>query len=98
MTYTDENMELRAIISDLNQQAIGYVERIAALEADNSQLRAISITFGRNEQLESDNVKLKAVAEAASVFTFDRNAHFDDALAAMDKALRAAGYLKGEGE
>jgi hypothetical protein len=32
--YTDENMELRAIISDLNQQAIGYVDRIAALEKD----------------------------------------------------------------
>lgn len=32
MIYTDENMELRAIISDLNQQAIGYVGRIALLE------------------------------------------------------------------
>lgn len=36
MIYTDENMELRGIISDLNQQAIGYVERISALEKDLS--------------------------------------------------------------
>jgi len=65
--YTDENMELRAVISDLNQQAIGYVERISALDKVNEHLERqlqlahdlIKMSDSRIAALEADNTKLK---------------------------------------